>query len=401
MKVEVLKTLNDDPIDITNLVQSVSGQRAIGESSEFQVNIIGQIQNYNLYIIRVFDEDEVLKYAGFVINQKYNQSSSVTWTTLSCYDYSYILHHRIIAKKYLGTDTTEGKPELIITDIFNESAPEFSLDNLRSIGANIELLYLKYETVFDALNKLFAMVNDYYWYVDNDLDLHVFQTYEEDGPDFNDGINILMNTVKLEESSEGLSNRVWVIGAKQAAENYIDQYFTTDGKSRIHSLSYEPNYTEIYLDGVLVDSKLESNDDGQQEYLISKKEKVLIRPDYKAIETSGKEIKARYKPTREIVDYFEDQGSIEEYGLFETVIKNKDLNDKLESRRFGRAALKKNKSINRKISFETYERDVFPGQKIYIKIDEMNIDSDWLILSVSRNIKPNISHISIAAKEMI
>lgn len=386
--------------DITSRTLSINVNSQLGkQTSEFSLECKDIDSVHYLNEIKIY-KDSVLKYAGIIVNQEDYQSGTKKFTSFKCVDWSYILHYRIIAKQYTEEDNTQGKPDLIIKDIVNIKASEFTTNNVKECSNIIQLLRLRYETVFDSLNKLTDFLTDWYWYVDENKDIHFFQNYEEEGPVFDESLNILVDTTRVSYETEELANRVWVLGAKQASSQYKKEYFTGDGQSRIYKLGYEPNYTEAYINGNPANIKLESNDDGQQDFLINKKQKVIYRPDYKSPIANGDIVKFRYRPTVEIVDFFEAPDSINTYGLYERAIKNRDLTDKLEARKFGRAALKRTSTIKRYLSFSTRE-EVKIGQKVNVKMPSWNIDSDWLVVGVSTSITPADMIHSVELKEVV
>ncbi|MCG8482343.1 MAG: hypothetical protein MJA31_03465, partial [Clostridia bacterium] len=277
---------------------------------------------------------------------------------------------------------------LIIKDIVNQAASEFTTNHVKECNNIIQLLRLRYETVFDSLNKIIDYLTDWYIYVDQDKDIHFFQHYEEVGTVFDESTNIIVDTAKIDYETEELTNRVWILGAKQASSNYEEEYFVGDGKSKIYKIAYEPNDTEAFVNDNPVNINIKSKDDGQQDFLIDKKEKVIYRPDYKSPIDNGVTIKFKYKPTIEIVDFFEAPNSINNYGLYERVIKNKDITDKLEARKYGRAALKRTSEIKRLLCFSTRE-EIKIGQKVNVRMPLWDIDSEWLVTSVQTSITPS------------
>ncbi len=399
MKV-LLKRLNGDQVEITDLVSSVSGSRSLNQtSSTFTVLLNKAYSDEYLNIIEVYDEDYILRFAGLITDQTYSQGNTLYNTSLGCTDFSYLMHNRIIADRYDEEDELLGKPHLIFKDIISKHVEEFTCNAVKEATSSIQKISFKYETVFDALNKLCSFLSNYYWYVGFDKDVHFFKDYEKEGPELNDS-NILINTVSITGNKHKIANRVWILGSKKASEKYIDEYFVSDGKTRIHKLSYVPNYYDVYINGSIVESGLEKNKKSTHGYVINKKDKLLIRPDELSVVPSGQEVRIRYRPTKEIVDFFENPPSIKEHGLYEMVIKNKDLTDKLEARRYGRAALKKSSIKKRGITFSTLEKNVSPGEKIKVGISKLGIESSWIVETVNRNILPTNSFVSISAKEL-
>ncbi len=151
------------------------------------------------------------------------------------------------------------------------------------------------------------------------------------------------------------------------------------GLNRYFTLAYEPNYTEVYLDDVLQASLLEENDDGAQAFLINKDNRVVFIPTYVETPYTGT-LKVVYRPTVQVIEYFEDSNGDSPY-LLEKVVKNKDITDKMTARAYGRAEMKRVKSIKRSLSFQTSEK-VAIGERCYTHIPDYGIDGFYLVTRV-------------------
>ncbi len=171
--------------------------------------------------------------------------------------------------------------------------------------------------------------------------------------------------------------------AKQSSDKTIKQYFTCDGFQRYFTLAYEPNYVKVYLDDVLMNSLVDSNGDEAQDFLINKANKVVYIPENITTPFTGA-LRIEYRPTVQIIDYFEDSRSDNPY-LLEKIIKNKDITNKMNARKIGKAEIKRDKDIKSTISFKTYDRaDI--GQKCYVYKPEFKIDGYYLVTKSSMNI---------------
>lgn len=390
---------HQETIDITSKTLTVSVNSKLGkQTSDFSLECVDLANVYHLSEIRIY-QDNVLKYSGIIVNQSDSQRGIKKYSTLQCVDWSHILHFRIIAKQYSEEDVSIGKPDLIIKHIISQSASEFTTNHVKECNNIVQLLRLRYETVFDSLNKILDYLTDWYLYVDQDKDIHFFQHYEETGASFDERTNIMVDTAKIDYETEELTNRVWILGAKQASYNYEEEYFVGDGKSKIYKIAYEPNDAEAFINDNPANINIKSKDDGQQDFLMDRKEKVIYRPEYKGPIANGDTIKFKYKPTTEIVDFFEAPNSINNYGLYERVIKNKDLTDKLEARKYGRAALKRTSEIKRLLCFSTRE-EIKIGQKVNVKMPLWNIDGEWLVTGVQTTITPSDVIHAVELKEV-
>jgi hypothetical protein len=244
----------------------------------------------------------------------------------------------------------------------------------------------------DAIGKTFEHAYNYYWYVDETLDAHMFYQFETTGATITES-GVLSGSLKVEYEGDQTANRIWIVGAKQVGSTFLYEYFTGDGNNRRFLMPYEPNYTDIYLDTgggyVLKTSALEQNDNGGYDFLINKKQKLIMIPDNVGTPWTGA-IKVKYKPTIQLIDYYENPGEAATYGLIEKVVRNKDITDKLTSVKFGRSEIKRKSATKRKVSFATRtERQI--GTKHTVDITTVvqkgtwSISGDFVVTNVTMN----------------
>lgn len=417
-KIEIYNPQTGITENITNKVLKISPNTKLdNESNTFELICKNLTKDYEFCYISIY-KDSNLKYNGIILNQTDEEVFPIKKSSLSCVDWSFIFSRRVVAEKYTTADSTQGRPDLILIDIVSKYAPEFTTNNIRqatetSIIQQDEVLSFPYIYLLDAFKKVLNHLSDWHWYVDPSKDVHFFKGYETDGvtfgPDEQGKYNFNINSLRVSYKGEQTANRVWIVGAKRSAPNFIEQYFTGDGKQRYFSLAYEPNYTEIYVDGVLKKSKLEINDDGNQDFLINKKDKIIYIPDNISTPFTG-EIKVKYKPTIQVVDYFENPASIATYGLIEKVIKDRDIADRLSARKIGKAEIKKKSIKKRVVSISTRE-NVEIGQRCYLDINiqktvngeliKWDIQGYFLVKSVSSEITVKDEVHSVELEEIL
>ena len=214
--------------------------------------------------------------SGIVTGQRFKESGSKR-TQIEVTDHYYILQRRCVAERYENMTASD-----ILIAALTKYAPEFSTTFIDPVSKAIESFPCDYIYLSELISRLLAYLPDYHYYIDADRAFHLFEGYEAVGVRFEaDGsgkYNFKRDSLEVDYDAENVASRVWVIGAKQAAENPITQYFTGDGKQRYFTLAYEPNYTQVYLDDVPMNVLLDSNDDGLQDFLVSKSSKALYIP---------------------------------------------------------------------------------------------------------------------------
>ena len=315
--------------------------------------------------------------AGLITSQNFKESG-IKRASITATDYYYVFQRRIVVERFENMRASD-----ILKALISKYAYEFSTAAIDDTLTEIELFECEYILLSEAITQLMSYLSDWYYYIDADKVFHLFESYETDGVRFEKNAagkyNFKKDTLSVTYDADNVVSRVWVIGAEQAASSAVTQLFTCDGQNRYFTLAYEPNYTEIYLDDELQESLLEENDDEAQDFLINKDNRVVFIPSYVETPYTGT-LKVVYNPTVQVIEYFEDSNGDSPY-LLEKVVKNKDITDKMTARAYGRAEIKRVRSITRSISFQTSEKAAI-GQRCYVNISDYNIDGFYLVKRV-------------------
>lgn len=403
--VELYDPVLNQTFDITSRTLAINiNERLDSDVTTFELNckdieLVHLFNHINIY------KDSTLFQSGLIINQKDSDGGKMDFklTTFDCEDWGHLLTKRIIADTYLSTDTEAGRPDLIIKDIISKYLTEFTSTNVKTTNISIENIKFDYINIKEAIENIFDLLDvDFHWYIDKNKDFHMFYRYESDGITFTQS-NIISSTLKVDYTGQEHVNRVWIVGRKQASATSIDEYYTGDGTQRYFKLAYEPNDTEIRVNNVLKNSKLESNDDGGQDFLINKIEKVFYIPSNIVTPFTGT-IKATYKPTKQFIDTFENPRDIAQFGVLEKVVKNNNITDKLEARRYGKAEVKKTSTALRKVSFQSRSANTLTiGQKCTVNISSAiwDVQGIFLIKSIKRNITPGDEVVNFELEELL
>lgn len=339
--------------DISSKVLQVSySERLDNEANSFNLSCInlGGVKKFKFVTVK---ENGVPRLSGLVLNQRdiATQKPELLKSELSCVDWSYLFTIRVVAQIYQNRTM-----DYILKDIVGKYIPELTCSNVDSsiiVVQNAEFPYIK---ALEAVKNTLANAYGWHWYVDAAKDVHLFENYEKDGLMLT-AANVDTESLEVEYQGEQVANKLWIVGAKQAQAGYIEQFYVGDGQQRYFNLSYEPNYAEVYINGVLKSSRLEQNDDGAQDFLINKKGKVFYIPSYKSTYGSYGSpvtIKFRYRPTVQLIDYYENEANRLEVGLLiEAVTKNKDITDRLSARQYGKAEIKRKSRQKRIVKLKT------------------------------------------------
>ncbi|NOK23976.1 hypothetical protein HMI50_44145, partial [Corallococcus carmarthensis] len=251
-------------------------------------------------------------------------------------------------------------------DLIAQFAPWVDTSLVNDIGGTLETMRFDYDTLGEAIQKL-AEIAGAYWHLDHDDKLHFFASYDGVSEiNFDASLSgklqgsILRDSFQLRTTAMDLANRVWVIGAKSAAGTYTEQYWTGDGNNSVFSLAYEPNYPDVWENGVQKTIEVDKGVGSEKDYTYDKKNRVLKRTAGPL--PSGVLLRFRYRPTVQIIDFFEDSASVATYGLYEKAIRDKKITDRAAARKRGRAALKRTKGLVRLPSWQSRTWTLNPGQ---------------------------------------
>lgn len=357
-----------------------------------------EIDCYNIANNHVMDTvslivDGVLCFTGKIKGQEDTKNGLTKVSRLSAVDNTDKLQRLLVAQVY------ENKtPKEMLNDLITRYAPWVDTSLVQDLGGQVESMFFNYDTLSAAIQKL-ADLSGAYWYLDPNNKLHFFENYDSvSSKTYDSTKNILKDTFNLATEAADLCNRVWVIGAKSAAANYINQYWTGDGNNAVFSLAYVPNYVDIWENGTPKTVEVEKGTDSEKDYTYDKKNKVLKRVGGNL--PSGVLLRMRYKPTIQVIDYFEDPNSVAKYGLYEKAIRDKKITDKTAARKRGRSELKRNKSLVRVPSFSTRDWKINIGQLVSVKVESFSFLAACRIDSISVQFTPQDIVADISATEV-
>jgi hypothetical protein len=404
--IEIYNPVTTLTVDIAlNTVSIAVDEKLDNEMNTFKLTC-KHLNGYFKFNRITIKENNTLRYSGIILNQSDRDGGGIKITDLECIDWAYLLSNRVIREIFSSSDVYQGRPDLILKYLIPKYASEITTNNIRDCYSVIDTLQFPYVYFLDAMKDMLDHLNDWHWYIDYDKDMHFFKGHEKEGIIFakdsnTSKYNFLNESLTVNYKGDAVANRIWIIGAKQASPQFIEQFFTGDGSQRYFTLAYDPNYTEVYVNNVLKKSKLENNDDGTQDFLINKKERVVYIPSNIITPFTGT-IKVKYRPSVQVIDYFENIPSIEQYGLIERTVKNKNITDKLSARKFGKAEIKRVSKDKRIVSFATREK-VALGERcrMYVKETDWDIDGYFLVTSVSTAITAKDELRSIEMEEII
>ena len=377
--------------DITNRVMSASWSRSIDDAASTLDITCKNINENHVMGTVTLRVNGVVYFTGIVKAQSSELNDTLRLTNLKCIDRTDWLQRRIVAESF--ADRT---PRQILTSLKNKYATWLDVSQVRNVFGPIEEISFNYETFASCIEKL-AEITGAYWYLDHANRLQFF--LNDRGPSAINFVNqnIINNSFGVEYSAIEMVNRVWIIGARQSSPQTIEQTFFGDNSNQYFLLAYEPNYPEVFENGV---RKTISVDDGDSDtdYIYNKSVKVLKR--VAGVLPMGVNLRVTYRPTIQIMDYFEDGASVLENGLFEKVIRDQDITAKMAARSRGRAELKLKKDVIVTASWNTRKWQLYPGEIVRVAIGEMALDRLFRIDSIGVDFSPEDIVASVSATEV-
>ena len=380
--IEIYNPVSESTYDIKGRTKEITVLDAIdSDVDSFQVICRGIELPHLYHILTIDDGTDVID--GIIINQNdkgnfsyYNGSAWIEEkvTTFTVATSKYYMSRRAVAEIFVLTDALAGLPSAILTFIIDKymlsaktGLPLITSNSIQTSPTAIistqEGLAFPYFYFIDVVNRIMEHLIDWHWYVDRNNDFHFFNKYETISNTNIGNLNatyddtlILRNSINVDYDGEEMANSIWIVGSEKAAPTTIDEFFTGDGESRYFKLSYTPNFTEVRLDGVLQSISLTENQDGTEDFLIDKFSNVLIIPSWVTTPYTSLSngIKVTSNPSIQIIDKFENPTSIQQIDLFEKIIKDNDITDRLSARAIGKAEINKKSIVRRLISCSSY-----------------------------------------------
>lgn len=370
-------------IDVTERIQSVTVDEQIDDVSTFSAEIMRLSDTHSFDDIAVTYGGETL-FIGTIEGQDDSLRGGHRFSAWYGSDWALKMQNRLANQIY-----EEITIEAIIFDLLERYPCGITTNNVRPTHRVIETIDFPYVPIIECIQQL-ADIAGWRWYVDADRDLHFFDT--DEGLDSSivfstvgNRWNILNDTLDLNtQINDRTANRVWIIGARQASQAFVDQYWTGDGLNDIFTISYTPNYPAVWEGGQRKTIELDKGMGTDKDYTYDKKNKVLRRAAGPL--PKGVELKLEYRPTTQIIDYFQDSASIARYGIYEKAIKDKQIVEKMAARARGRSELRRRNHAIQTITFDTRELGVRRGMRYRVHIPELNLDREFVCIAVSTHI---------------
>lgn len=216
----------------------------------------------------------------------------------------------------------------IVQDIMNKYIEDVSWSGVQISNTILKHVAFNHKPVFDAIEYL-AKQSNYYFYVDNNKDLHFEEKASTSSNKTLDSGNVIRADFREDDSD--IRNKVWVYGHRYLVGWEND--FTGDGAGSIFALDYNPHSTRVTVAGSIqrgyVFEMVIGDVVSGTQYLIDYDQKKLIFVSGTApgdnIPASGDAVICEYDRSVPIVKYGENAASIIAHGPASYVIVDRDI----------------------------------------------------------------------------
>lgn len=284
--------------------------------------------NIDIYADIGADPPTTKIFTGIVENIEYEGEGLDEKIDISGRDYTARLLDRTVEPE-VYTNLLAGS---IVKDIVNKYTNNITVNNVNNSAFNIPRIAFNHTPVYDAIKEL-ADVAGYYFYVDNDKDLH-FEEKETVNSNltFNSG-NVLY--ANFREDRDTVFNEVWVYG-----DTYLDNFeetFTAGSPvgGSVFTLLYGPHNTEVTVNGSVKVGGIEGMGiipSSGTTYLLNYYDRNIIFVSgttlgYSSVPISGDTVFIKYDRNLPIVKVGRRQNSVDLYGKRVLKITDNEIKD--------------------------------------------------------------------------
>lgn len=305
---------------------------------------------------------------------------------VQCIDYSRVLDRRLVAATY--TNMTDKQ---IIEQIISDYAADDGVTTYHvAEGATISRVSFNYVPVTAAIESI-AKQTSRNWFIDYQKDIHYFPVTQYHAPfdiDINDN---KVSGLQISKDAQAIRNRIFVRGGVELTTSPITETQVADGEQRQFLLAEKPHGITMTVGGVSKTIGIKNIDDAAAfDYLLNYQEKYVEAGTGTTTPTAGTEMAFTYNYDVPILVSVEDAESITEQaeltggsGVYEFVIIDNQIGSTQQARDRAAAELTDWSSNVIEGSYDTIVTGIRSGQFQHIELPSKNIDSDYMISSVT------------------
>lgn len=335
-------------------------------------------------------------FGGIIDNIVCNRISPTQFRyDVSCVDYQRILEYRLVTESYDGQSCKD-----IIEDIISRyvnASWGFTTNNVQT-GPTIDKITFNYLPVSECIRKL-AKITNYEWYVDENKDIHFFQSETNPAPYEVDSDNSAIRNLNMNWDFSGVINRVNVHGGSYLSSPKTES-FSGDDTTVEWNLEFGPHDLVLYLGatggGISGATKYENIgaknlNDGSPlyDFLVEfPTKKIYVNPGIGPTPATGETLWAVYLYDVKVIARINDEGA-QAYaasleggdGIHETLIKDETITNQDEASDRAYAEIYEKAYPIVRGSFETYLIGFKAGQIIFVEPPNMGVSGDYYIIN--------------------
>jgi hypothetical protein len=302
--------------------------------------------------------------------------------SVECYDHQHTFDKRLVVATY--EDEYAGD---IIADFVGTNCPGFTVINVKK-GPKIGAVSFNRLHPSECMEKL-KRITGYSWYIDEDKDVHFFDR-EANAASWNiDDTGGNFEGLEITPDRSQLCTRVTVLGGMARSTSTVPERLTTNSVNRVWNLTYKPHDIAVTLNGAPQTIGIANIHTSGYDFYLDYQQQILIQDASATVLGAADELDTEYyydTPVRIVMD---DPAGIAAViaieggdGIYEHVIEDDSVRDKLTGRKFAKAYLAEHGNVPLYAKYQTSTAGLRSGQLQRIVRTRRGIDQYFLITSV-------------------
>jgi hypothetical protein len=317
------------------------------------------------------------EFGGYIVELQEDVEGRVEYIKCICKDYTHQLDRQLVSKTYEAMTVNA-----IIADLTTTFATGIT-DNNVDCTTVIDSVTFNYLPISQCLQRLTDIVEGYDWYIDYDKDVHFF---------FSDSVassfdltdtsgNYVYNSLALRQDTHQLRNEVIVRGGLLTSTTLRTEYLSGDATKDTFPLATKfANLPVVEISSVAKTVGIENLDTTGFDCYWNYNEKSLKFTTPPASGTSN--ITVTEYPQYPLILQKRNEASITSYGLFQSVIVDKNIRDLDTAGLRADVELLKYSEPEKTADFLTYTAGLRTGQTINIQSTIRGISQDYKIQNI-------------------
>lgn len=372
--------------NFTILFDNVAGRH----STDFNMNdevIISADQTTGAVTTKIF--------LGIVEDIKFKGKGTKEELGLTGRDYGTILHDIMVTPRIFK----DAEISSIIHSLMVQNVPisKITRNNVDVTSTTLTKITFNNVSVFDALKRL-AELAGFYFYVDEDKDLHFKLRESISTGETLDKTNVTMSNFRVSDSD--LFNNIKVIGDRQLTGAQEEFITGTDNTGSLYTLEAKPFNTTVITSGatnvVLKPGGIIHIDDpgtDDVKYLVDYNSRGIILTSGTTggdnILATGSVLIIDYQRSTPLIVTKKDSTSVSAYGQKDKTIINRNIKDTDEATDVANTFLSEHKDPRLMGNVEVKGLwDLVPGKTITVDLPSQNVGSDYGIINVRYDFTP-------------